>query len=63
MDGAGRFTDAAYGLEDWYKVSEGSYESIVMATNSEGETYLEMTKTETASGFFDDGLAFLFKDE
>ena len=24
--------------------------------------YLEMTKTEESSGFFDDGIAFLFKD-
>ena len=25
--------------------------------------YLEMTKLDEVSGFFDDGLAFLFKDE
>ena len=25
--------------------------------------YLEMTKTEDSSGFFDDGIAFTFKDE
>ena len=25
-------------------------------------SYLEMTKSEEASGFFDDGLAFIFKD-
>ena len=28
-----------------------------------GDIYLEMIKNEEASGFYDDGLAFLFKDE
>ena len=28
-----------------------------------GDIYLEMTKSGEASGFYDDGLAFLFKDE
>ena len=33
LNGAGLFNDEGYGLEDWFKVSEGSYESIAMSSN------------------------------
>jgi len=44
-------------------VSPDSYESIAIATGEDGSMYLEMTKPEDSSGFFDDGLVFTFKDE
>lgn len=49
---------------EWIIVSPESYDSIAVAQAEGEETmHLEMVKSVKASGFFDDGIAYLFKEE
>lgn len=60
LNGAGKFETLS---PEWYPVSPDSYTSTAVVAGEDGDLYLEMTKSEEASGFFDDGLVFVFKDE